>query len=116
MTIKSVVRLHQVTEIHQCKYTLRVYTSVLHLFIRTAYVVYIKLAEDPGVARGKNFEKKNFDFFSLSHPRPPMSVHKKFQPNQSSRLAGYTQHIYTNVVFYYIDRFMLCYLFIYLSS
>ena len=55
MTIKSVVRLHQVTEIHQCKYTLRVYTSVLHLFIRTAYVVYIKLAEDPGVARGKKF-------------------------------------------------------------
>ena len=38
MTIKSVVRLHQVTEIHQCKYTLRVYTSVLHFFIRTAFL------------------------------------------------------------------------------
>ena len=32
-----------------------------------------------------------------------MSVHKKFQPIRSSRLAGYRQHIYTNVLFYYID-------------
>ena len=34
--------------------------------------------------------------------RPPMSVCKKIQPNQSSRLAGYTQliYIYTNVLFY----------------
>ena len=34
-----------------------------------------------------------------------MSVHKKCQPNRSSRLAGYRKHIYiyTNVLFYYID-------------
>ena len=32
----------------------------------------------------KNFLKKNLK----------KSVHKKFQPNQSSLLAGYTQHIY----------------------
>ena len=25
---------------------------------------------------------------------PPMSVHKKIQPNRSSRLAGYREHIY----------------------
>ena len=31
-----------------------------------------------------------------------MSVHKKIQPNRSSRLAGYTQQIY-DVLFYYID-------------
>ena len=31
-----------------------------------------------------------------------MCDQKNFQPNQSSRLAGYT-HIYTNVLFYYID-------------
>jgi len=29
-----------------------------------------------------------------------MSVHTKYQ---SSRLAGYTKHIYTNVLFYFID-------------
>ena len=37
-----------------------------------------------------------------------MSVNKKFQLNQSNRLAGYRQHIniYTNVLFYYkyIDK------------
>ena len=32
-----------------------------------------------------------------------MSVHKKIQPIRFSRLAGYRQHIYTNVLFYYID-------------
>ena len=33
-----------------------------------------------------------------------MSVQKKFQSNQSSRLAGYREHIYMNVLFYYIDK------------
>ena len=39
----------------------------------------------------------------ITQPRPSMSVHKKCQPNRSSRLACYGQHIhiYTNV--YYID-------------
>ena len=27
-------------------------------------------------------------------PRPPMSVHKKFQPNQSSHFAGYVRNIF----------------------
>ena len=44
-----------------------------------------------------------FDFLAYNIPRPPMSDHKKFQPNRFSRLAGYTQHIYTNVLFYFID-------------
>ena len=54
----------------------------------------------------KNSLKKNiffknmlklFLFFSLKHPRPSISVHKKCQPNWSSRLAGYTQHLYINL-------------------
>ena len=85
------------------------YSSVTFL---GKFVFYSKLAEAPGVARGKknfeekkfrkkNFEKKNFGFFlAYVPPRPPLSVHKKFQPNRSSRLAGYREHIYTNVLFY----------------
>jgi len=34
-----------------------------------------------------------------------MSVHKRFHLNRSSRLAGYTQHIYMNVLFYYMSYF-----------
>ena len=55
----------------------------------------------------------NVKFFSpYNTPRPPLSVHKKFQPNRSSRLAGYMQHIYIRMscfiikiisLFYYID-------------
>ena len=34
-----------------------------------------------------------------------MGVHKKVQPNWSSRFAGYKQHIYIyDVLFYYIDK------------
>ena len=64
---------------------------------------YLILAEGPGVARGKkNFEKKNLDFFlAYVTPRPPLSVHKKFQPNRSSRLAGYREHIYECLVLLY---------------
>jgi len=71
------------------------------------FLNYVKLAEGPGVARGKKkiFKKiyckkigkkleKNSNFFSLyNSPRPPMSVHNKFQPNRSSRVACYRQHI-----------------------
>ena len=67
-------------------------------------MIYIVLAEGPGVARRRkkieknNFEKKNLDFFlAFIIPRLPMSVHKKFQPNRFSRLTGYREHIYTNV-------------------
>jgi len=60
--------------------------------------IYKSLAEVPAVAREKNRKKiikkkeknKNFDFLKPITPsRPPMSVHKKFQPIRSSRLAGY---------------------------
>ena len=51
--------------------------------------------------------KKNFEFiFAYNTPRPPMSVHEKFQPNWSRRLAGYMQPIYKNVLFYNKDRSM----------
>ena len=62
------------------------------------------IAKEPGVARGKKFKifflnetlKKNSNLFEPITPPPPMSVHKKFRPNRSSRMAGYTQHILTN--------------------
>ena len=61
-----------------------------------------RLDEEPGIARGKkNFEKKKFRiFFAYNTPRPPLSVQKKFQPNRSSRLAGYREHIYECLVLY----------------
>ena len=49
-----------------------------------------KLAEGPGVARGKkNFEKRMLKkkfriFLSYVTPRPPLSVHKKFQQQRRS--------------------------------
>ena len=49
------------------------------------------------VEKDKTYEKTAYNT-----PRPPMSVHKLNQPNRSSRLAGYTQHMH--VLFYYIDR------------
>ena len=63
------------------------------------------LAEGPGIARGKKMlRKKIFKcFFILLHPLGHPWVSKKCQHIQSSRLAGYRQHIYTNVLFYYID-------------
>ena len=68
---------------------------------------YKLLAEQPGVACGKNFEKKIilkkiiFEFFLVYNTtRPPMSVHTKFQPNRSSRLAGYTQHRHIGIYEY----------------
>ena len=64
---------------------------------------YTWLAEGPGVALGKkNLEKKILDFFwAYVTPRPPLSVHKKFQPNRSSRLASYREHIYECLVLLY---------------
>jgi len=48
------------------------------------------------------FENKVLNFFlTFTTRRPPLSVHKKIQPNRSSRLAGYRQHIYMNVLFLY---------------
>jgi len=48
--------------------------------------IYKILAEGPTVAREI--------FLNLNTPRPPTQVYKKFQPNRSNRLAGYTQHKY----------------------
>ena len=50
----------------------------------------------------KNWKKilyrKHFLFFlAYNPPRPPMSVHSKFQFIRSSRLAGYWQHIYIKI-------------------
>ena len=50
----------------------------------------------------KILKKKIFNFFlAYIPPRPPMSVHKKIQPNRSSRLAGYREHIYECLVLLY---------------
>ena len=50
----------------------------------------------------KKFWKKKFGFFlAYVTPRPPLSVHKKFQLNRSSRLAGYREHIYECLVLLY---------------
>ena len=50
----------------------------------------------------KILKKKNFEFFlAYNTPRPPLSVQKKFQPNRSSRLAGYREHIYECFVLLY---------------
>ena len=42
-------------------------------------------------------------FLALDTLRPAMNVHKKFQLIRFSRLVSYRQHIYTNVLFYYIE-------------
>ena len=54
----------------------------------------------------KNVENKISNFLVYNIPRPFVSVHTKNQANWSSSLAGYAQHIYMNVLFYYKD-FML---------
>ena len=55
----------------------------------------------------KKFEKMS-NFLAYNTPRPPMSVHKNFQPNRPSRTdwAENKHHIYTNVLFYYIDLYL----------
>ena len=52
--------------------------------------------------------RKKIEFYVafVTHMQP-MSVHKKYQPIRYSRLAGYRQHIYMNVLFYYIDKLLL---------
>ena len=48
------------------------------------------------------FEKN----LAYNTPRPPMSVHKKNQPSQSSRLAAIRNiyvYTYAYVLFYYIE-------------
>ena len=44
--------------------------------------------------KNNNLKIKFQTFLAYNTPWPPMSAHKKIQPNRSSRLAGYTQHIY----------------------
>ena len=67
----------------------------------------LRLDEGLGVAQRKRRKKfeifkkyiKKFYSFSLRHPRPLMSVHKKCQPIRSSCVAGYRQQIYKCLVF-----------------
>ena len=49
--------------------------------------IILKLAEGPSLASEKKNLKK-IRFFKPITSLPPMSVHKKFQPNRSSRLMG----------------------------
>ena len=53
-------------------------------------LIYKIQAEGPnGVARGNKLNIiLKMDFLTYNTPWPPISVHKKFQPNRSSRLAG----------------------------
>ena len=70
--------------------------------IQVWFKSYSLLAEGPGVAHGKKNLKKKFRIFlAYVTPRPPLSVHNKFQPNRSSRLAGYREHIYEFLVLLY---------------
>ena len=65
---------------------------------------YKSLAE--GRCPWKKMWKKYISIFlAFNIPRPPRSVHKKFQPIRSSRLAGYRQHIYI-----YIYTRMSCFI------
>ena len=68
-------------------------------------VFYSTLAEGPGVARGKKnlkcFENFFWIFLAYVTTRPSLSVHKKCQPNRSSRLASYREHIYECLVLLY---------------
>ena len=48
---------------------------------------------------------KKINFLAYNPLRPPINVHTKIQPNRSSRLAGYTQHIFKCLVsFYRLDQ------------
>ena len=78
----------------------------IYMNILFYYIDYL-LAEGSGVARGeKNWKikiwKKNWkkcrNLLAYNAPRLPMSVHKKYKPNRSSRLAGY---IYVTYIYIY---------------
>ena len=59
---------------------------------------YNTLAEGPGVAREKKFEKKsgekNSIFLAYNTPRPPMSVHKNVSPIGPAVLSAIDNIIY----------------------
>ena len=69
--------------------------------VKSLFKVNLLQAEGPGVAREKFWKKKFRIFLAYDTPRPPLSVHKKFQPNRSSRLAGYREHKYDCLVLLY---------------
>ena len=46
-------------------------------------------------------------FLAYITPRTSLSVQKKFQPNQSCRLAGYRKHIYIYECLVILHRFLL---------
>ena len=65
-----------------------------------------KLAEGPGVARGKiKFEKKNFlAVFAYNTPGHPWVSAKNVSPIGPA-VCPAIRNIYMNVLFYYIDSF-----------
>ena len=70
--------------------------------------VYLGLAEGPVKKICNQNLKKNFylkkyfekmsNFLAYKTPRSPLSVHQKFKPIRSSRLAGYKDHVYECLV------------------
>jgi len=62
----------------------------------------VLLAEGPGVAVGKNLKKIDFLAYDTGGGAL-MCVHKTFQPNRFSRLAGYTQYMYECHVLFYTE-------------
>jgi len=73
-------------------YATYIYTNVLFYYTD-------RLAEGPGVAREKKFEKNMvkkiiLDFLAYNIPRPPMSVHKKCQPNWGPAVWPAIDNIY----------------------
>ena len=64
----------------------------------------------------KNIGKKISFFLAYSTPRPPMSVHTKYSAQSLMLLASYRQHIFANVLFYYIDeKIRVCFKFLLLK-
>ena len=74
--------------------------------------IYI-LAEGPGVARGKKigkrriWKKRFFHAVGVNTPRPPMSVHKKFQPNRSSWTSCFIIKIYIYIYIHLTELVMI---------
>ena len=53
------------------------------------------------LAEKKCWKKNVRIFLAYNTPQPPLSVYKKFQPNRSIRLVGYTQHRYECLILLY---------------
>jgi len=56
-------------------------------------------------------EEKKLNLFSICHSQATHECPQKMSAH-SVRYAGYREHIYTNVLFYYIDKMILIMIFI----